>query len=190
MPGLHNVYNALAAVAVALHLRVPKGEAAAALAAFSPPEFRMQLRRLGTILVLDDCYNANPSSLRAALATLAAYQTRGRRIAVLGDMLELGPESEKLHVEIGHYLVEMGVDALYTFGALSRHINQGARDKGFARQQAHHFSDFELMASELAEALRPGDVVLVKASRGMRLERVYESLRARAKSGVVPHWAN
>ena len=180
IPGRHNAYNALAAVAVASHLRVSKGAAAAALAGLSPPEFRMQVRRLGSVTVLDDCYNANPSSLRAALATLAATEAQGRRIAVLGDMLELGPEAERLHAEAGHYLVEMGVDELYTFGSLSRHLNQGARDKGLARRSAHHFSDFELMSAELAGALRPGDVVLVKASRGMRLERVFPSLRSRA----------
>jgi UDP-N-acetylmuramoyl-tripeptide--D-alanyl-D-alanine ligase len=187
VPGLHNVYNALAAVAVGLHLRVPKSAAAAALAAFSPPKFRMQVRRLGSVVILDDCYNANPSSMHSALATLAAYHAKGRRIAVLGDMLELGVDSEKLHFEVGNYLMEMGVDELYTFGSMSRHINQGARDKGLPRRSAHHFSDIDLMIAELASALRPGDVVLVKASRGMRLDRVQESLRAKAGAGI-PHW--
>jgi UDP-N-acetylmuramoyl-tripeptide--D-alanyl-D-alanine ligase len=185
IPGMHNVYNALAAVAVAVHLRVPKSAAAEALAAFSPPKFRMQVKRLGSVTVLDDCYNANPSSMRSALETLAAFQPGGRRLAVLGDMLELGPESERLHSEIGRYVAESGVELLYTFGTLSRHINQAAREKGLSRQAAQHFSDFDLMSAELAGALRPADAVLIKGSRGMRLERVYESLRARALAGTL-----
>jgi UDP-N-acetylmuramoyl-tripeptide--D-alanyl-D-alanine ligase len=189
VPGLHNVYNALAAVSVGLHLRIPKSEAAAALASFAPPKFRMQVKRVGSLVILDDCYNANPSSMRSALSTLAAYQSEGRRIAVLGDMLELGVDSERLHTETGHFLMEMGVQELYTFGSMSRHINQGARDKGLPRQNAHHFSDFDLMLNELAADLRPGDVVLVKASRGMRLERVHETLRALAGAGTLS-WGN
>jgi UDP-N-acetylmuramoyl-tripeptide--D-alanyl-D-alanine ligase len=182
IPGLHNVYNALAAVAVGLHLRIPKGEIAAALASFSAPKFRMQVRHLHGVTLLDDCYNANPSSVRSALATLAAHQAKGRRIAVLGDMLELGSESAHLHAEIGHYLVEMGVDELFTFGAESRHLNQAARGKGLPRRAAHHYADFDLMMADIAASLTPGDVVLVKGSRGMRLERVYETLKAPAKA--------
>jgi len=187
IPGMHNVYNALAAIAVGLHLRVSKASMAQALASFSPSKFRMQVKRLGSIVLLDDCYNANPSSMRSALSTLAACHTEGRRIAVLGDMLELGEHSEKLHTEIGHFLVEMGVEELYTFGTLSRRINQGARDKGLPRRHTHHFSDMDLMVNELDADLRPGDVILVKASRGMRLERVQESLKDRL-GAETSHW--
>jgi UDP-N-acetylmuramoyl-tripeptide--D-alanyl-D-alanine ligase len=160
---------------------VPKSEIAAALASFAPSKLRMQVKRIQGFTVLDDCYNANPSSVRSALSTLAAYETRGRRVAVLGDMLELGPESGRLHEEIGHFLVEMGVDELFTFGSDSRHVNQGARAKGLPRRAAHHFSDFDLMMEELSASVRPGDVVLVKGSRGMRLERVSEALKLRGK---------
>jgi UDP-N-acetylmuramoyl-tripeptide--D-alanyl-D-alanine ligase len=183
VPGMHNVYNALAAIAVGLHLRIPKAEIAAALASFPVPKNRMQVRRVHGVTVLDDCYNANPTSMRAALSTLAAQEIAGRRIAVLGDMLELGKESTKLHAEIGHYLVEMGVDELYTFGDASRHLNQAARGKGLPRRAAHHFADFDLMMEELSAALEPGDAVLVKGSRGMRLERVSEALRLSLRSG-------
>jgi UDP-N-acetylmuramoyl-tripeptide--D-alanyl-D-alanine ligase len=175
VPGRHNVYNALAAIAVGLHHRIPKGKIAEALATFTASKNRGQVKRLAGLTVIDDCYNANPSSTRTALATLGAFQVEGRRIAVLGDMLELGADGERMHREIGHYLVEMGVDELYTFGTLSRHINQGARDKGLPRGRAHHFSDFDLMCGELLKSVSAGDVVLVKASRGMRLERVFAS---------------
>lgn len=184
VPGLHNVYNALAAIAVGLHLRVPKTAIAAALEGFTPPKNRMQVRHLHGVTVMDDCYNANPTSMRAALATLAAQETPGRRIAVLGDMLELGKETARHHTELGHYLVEMGVDELYTYGDVSRHVNQAARSKGMARRSAHHYSDFDLMMEDLTTAVAPGDIVLVKASRGMRLERVSEGLKQGLTSGA------
>jgi len=185
VPGRHNVYNALAAIAVGVQLRIPKGDIALALKSFVASKNRMQLKKLAGITVLDDCYNANPSSMRSALTTLGGMRAAGRRVAVLGDMLELGPEGEKLHAEMGQYLVEMGVDELFTFGQLSRHINAGAREKGLPRQRAHHFSDFDLMAEELLRHLAPGDALLVKASRGMKLERVFEFLQAKAKAGAL-----
>lgn len=186
VPGRHNVYNALAAIAVGVQLRIPKAVIASALKSFVASKNRMQIKKLPGLTVLDDCYNANPSSMRSALITLGGMRAAGRRVAVLGDMLELGPDGESLHTEMGRYLVEMGVDELFTFGQLSRHINAGAREKGLPRQRAHHFSDFDLMAEELLRLLAPGDVLLVKASRGMKLERVYEFLQAKAKAGVLP----
>jgi UDP-N-acetylmuramoyl-tripeptide--D-alanyl-D-alanine ligase len=183
LPGAHNVYNALAAVAVGMHLRVPKADIAAALATFNVPGNRMLVRRFHGVTVLDDCYNANPSSVRAALDTLAARETRGRRVAVLGDMLELGAEGERLHAEAGRYVAEAGVDALYTFGPLSRHLHQAARAKGLSRASARHYADLDELSRDLAATLAPGDTVLVKGSRGMRLERVQENLREAFRSG-------
>lgn len=185
VPGRHNVYNALAAIAVGIHHRVPKARIAEALAGFTASKNRLQVKRLAGLTVIDDCYNANPSSTKSALATLGSIRTQGRRIAVLGDMLELGGEGDRLHKEIGHYLVEMGVDELFTFGSLSRHINQGARDKGLPRGRAHHFADFDLLCEELLKTVSSGDAVLVKASRGMRLERVFEFLKEKAKAGAL-----
>lgn len=185
VPGRHNVYNALAAIAVGIHHRIPKGEIAEALASFTASKNRLQVKRLAGLTVIDDCYNANPSSTKSALSTLGAFQTKGRRIAVLGDMLELGDMGDRLHKEIGNYLVEMGVDELFTFGTLSRHINQGARDKGLPRARAHHFADFDLLCGELLKSVATGDIVLVKASRGMRLERVFEFLKEKAKAGAL-----
>ena len=185
VPGRHNVYNALAAIAVGIQLRIPKIEIASALQGFAASKNRMQVKRLPGLTVLDDCYNANPSSMRSALATLGSFRAAGRRVAVLGDMLELGAEGPNLHKDIGHYLVEMGVDEIFTFGNLSRHINAGAREKGLPRNRAHHFSDFDLMGEELVRYLVPGDVILVKASRGIKLERVYEFLKEKARAGAL-----
>jgi UDP-N-acetylmuramoyl-tripeptide--D-alanyl-D-alanine ligase len=185
VPGRHNVYNALAAIAVGTQLRIPKALIAGALHAFTASKNRMQMKKLPGLTVLDDCYNANPSSMKSALSTLGGMRTSGRRVAVLGDMLELGPEGENLHREMGRYLVEMGVDELFTFGNLSRHINAGAREKGLPRGRAHHFSDFDLMTQELIRFLMAGDIVLVKASRGMKLERVFEFLKEKALAGGI-----
>jgi UDP-N-acetylmuramoyl-tripeptide--D-alanyl-D-alanine ligase len=177
VPGLHMVYNALAAIAVASHLRIPKSVMAEALARFTGAKNRMQVKKLGPITLIDDCYNANPSSTKAALETLGSFQAAPRRVAVLGDMLELGEAGPHLHAEIGRQIAEMGVDLLYTFGTLSRHINQAAREKGLSPRSAQHFSDFDLMAAELLKTLKPGDVLLVKASRSMKLERVGDALK-------------
>jgi UDP-N-acetylmuramoyl-tripeptide--D-alanyl-D-alanine ligase len=187
VPGRHNVYNALAAIAVGTQLRIPKAMIAQALGAFTASKNRMQVKQLPGLTVLDDCYNANPSSMKSALSTLGAFRVPGRRVAVLGDMLEMGPEGENLHREMGQYLAEMGVDELFTFGNLSRHINSGAREKGLPRSRAHHFSDFDLMTGELMRFLVAGDVVLVKASRGMKLERVFEFLKEKAKTAPFKH---
>lgn len=184
VPGRHNVYNALAAIAVATQLRIPKALIAEALGAFTASKNRMQVKKLPGLTVLDDCYNANPSSMKSALSTLGGYRA-GRHVAVLGDMLELGPDGDELHREMGQYLMEMGVDELFTFGTASRHINNGAREKGLPRARAHHFSDFDLMCGELLRSLAYGDVVLVKASRGMKLERVFEFLKVKAKAGEL-----
>jgi len=177
VPGKHMVYNALAAIAVGTHLRIPKSQMAEALSRFTGAKNRMQIKKMGPITLLDDCYNANPSSMRAALETLGSFQNASRRIAVLGDMLELGETGPKMHTEIGKSLAEMGVDKVFTFGSLSRFINQGARSKGMSPQSAQHFSDFDLMAGELIHQLGAGDVILVKGSRGMKLERVGEALK-------------
>lgn len=185
VPGRHNVYNALAAIAVGIHHRIPKARISEALAGFTASKNRLQVKRLAGLTVMDDCYNANPSSTRSALSTLGSFTTQGRRIAVLGDMLELGEHGERLHREVGNYLVEMGVDELFTFGSLSRHVNQAARDKGLPRARAHHFADFDFMCAELIKTVSAGDVVLVKASRGMRLERVFEFLKEKAKAGAL-----
>jgi UDP-N-acetylmuramoyl-tripeptide--D-alanyl-D-alanine ligase len=185
VPGRHNVYNALAAIAVGTQLRIPKALISEALRSFTASKNRMQVKKLPGFTVLDDCYNANPSSMRSALATLGSFKTARRRVAVLGDMLELGPEGADLHRDIGHYLVEMGVDEIFTFGNLSRHINSAARDKGLPRNRAQHFSDFELMSQELLKSLMPGDVILVKASRGMKLERIFDFLKEKSKAGEL-----
>jgi UDP-N-acetylmuramoyl-tripeptide--D-alanyl-D-alanine ligase len=166
----HNLRNLLAAVAAARALGVtPGGEATVRFSALRGE--RVQLP--GGIVLIDDCYNANPMSMRSAIDDLVETAP-GRRVAVLGDMLELGPEELRFHREIGAHAAERGVELLVTVGQLA-----AAMAPAFAGE-AHSVADAPAAAERLAGLLAPGDTVLVKGSRGVGLERVGRALLARA----------
>jgi UDP-N-acetylmuramoyl-tripeptide--D-alanyl-D-alanine ligase len=177
VPGEHNVTNALAAAAVGVALGVPANAIVAGLAKFRPAAMRSQIEVRHGVRIIVDCYNANPASTRAAVRLLAESKAKGRRIAVLGDMLELGPTTADLHAEVGAYVAEQRIDTLIASGTLARHLAQGARGSGMAA--VREAVDAPAAATQLLALVQPGDVVLVKGSRGMRLERVVEALRAR-----------
>lgn len=178
--GAHNARNAGYAVATAMHLELPLAPLVEALEAVDPVGDRGRLRELGPHLLIADCYNANPGSMQAALASLAMLRTArpGRLIAVLGDMLELGPTQAQLHFQIGARAAELGLDAVLGFGPCAAAIVEGARAGGIT---ASHVDNDELgLARAVAwvrEQLdeRPG-AALFKASRGIRLERVVARL--------------
>lgn len=175
--GRHNLHNALAAAAAAYALGIDAHEIATGLAAFQPLQGRMNLSPLpcgGQLL--DDSYNANPLSMAAALKTLAAKRGRGRAVAVLGDMLELGDESARFHFQIGQQAAEV-VDLLVTVGELARQIAQGARNAGLAPEAVLEFPDCDAALSEVPRLQRPGDLILVKGSRGMQLDKLVQALR-------------
>jgi UDP-N-acetylmuramyl pentapeptide synthase len=119
--------------------------------------------------------------MRAAVRLLAESKAAGRRIAVVGDMLELGPTTGQLHEQVGEYVGGQGIDMLIASGALARHLARGARAAGMAA--VREAADAPAAAAELLALVRPGDVVLVKGSRGMRLERVVQALRDRQPRG-------
>lgn len=176
--GRHNVRNALAAIAVGDELMVPRDTALAALAALRPAKHRLEAHRLNGATVLDDAYNANPASMAEALALLGTIETAGERRAVLGDMLELGQDSEALHEQAGRAVPP---DAwLYVAGSFAAAVERGARAAGVPAARARRFDDVAAMAAAVAADVKPGDLVLVKGSRGMRLERVVEALGAGA----------
>jgi UDP-N-acetylmuramoyl-tripeptide--D-alanyl-D-alanine ligase len=176
--GRHNVRNALAAIAVGDELMVPRDAALAALAALLPAKHRLEVLRSGGITVLDDAYNANPASMGEALALLGSVETAGERRAVLGDMLELGEGSEALHEAAGR-AVPSGA-WLYAAGSFAEAVARGARAAGVPAARIRRFDDVDAMAAAVAADARPGDLVLVKGSRGMRLERVVQALGAGA----------
>jgi len=174
--GRHNVRNALAAIAVGDELMVPRDAALAALAALRPAKHRLEILRVGGVAVIDDAYNANPASMREALSILGGVAAQGERRAVLGDMLELGPGSEALHEAVGR-AVPAGA-WLYVAGSFAPAIERGARAAGVAAARIRRFEDVDAMSAAVAADARAGDLVLVKGSRGMRLERVVQALQA------------
>jgi UDP-N-acetylmuramoyl-tripeptide--D-alanyl-D-alanine ligase len=143
---------------------------------------RMAIRRLpGDITIIDDSYNANPDSMRAALQFLQQVPKVGRRLAVLGDMLELGEAAPALHREIGAWVGQGGVDELIVLGELADMIGDGARASGMAPSHIHGVAGHQEAVTVLEGLIAPRDVVLVKGSRGMTMERVVEAMLAMAE---------
>lgn len=178
VPGAHLARNALAAVAVGWALRVPTERMGAAIARFRPEGMRNRVERIGGVIVLDDAYNANPVSVGAALRTLASLGGAGaghRRIAVLGDMLELGAAEQAAHAEVLHLASTLGVDRTLVTGP---RMNAAAA----ATPGVEGYADVDALCAALAPDLQSGDVVLVKGSRGARMERVLDRIRA-ARAG-------
>jgi UDP-N-acetylmuramoyl-tripeptide--D-alanyl-D-alanine ligase len=167
-PGVHNVRNALAAAAAAVALEVAPGAIAAGLERYPGVKGRLQLKRTAKgATLIDDTYNANPESMRAAIAVLA--HSAGRRLLVLGDMGELGTHGPELHAELGAVAREAGIDRLYTFG---EHSALSTRTFGSG---AKHYEEIGALIAEIGDELGPDVTVLVKGSRFMKMERVVEA---------------
>ena len=170
LPGVHNVYNMLAACAVAKSLKLDIRIIAEAIADFKPSEMRSEiLEKKGVTLILD-CYNANPVSMKYALDTLAKMRCGGRRIAVLADMLELGENSPAFHQEIGRYAAELKIGRLYCFGPLAKHTADAFGEGAF------YFEKKDELAQDLLAYLKKGDIILFKGSRGMALEEIADKI--------------
>ncbi len=185
LPGRHNVGNALAAAAAAYVIGVGIEEIITGLEAFKPCPGRMELIGLNEdIVVLDDSYNANPLSVHAALDALHDLGSSGRRIAVLADMLELGPTGPELHHHIGKLAAER-VDWLFTYGVLAEDIARGAVESGLPEQRVFTAKSHDDLCARLLEVLQSGDRVLVKGSRGMRMEKVIDALRIARQATAI-----
>ncbi len=165
-PGVHNVCNALAAAAVGYHHGVPVSQIADALAEYAPTGRRQRTVKYGDVTLIDDCYNASPTSTKASLEVLAG--SPGRRIAILGDMLELGSFAEDMHKDVGAYC-KGRADLLFAYGRLSRYTAQLA---GAAGVPSRSFTDAAELSREVKKILAGGDTVLVKGSRGMKMEQI------------------
>ncbi len=172
--GVHNVRNALASLAVADGLGISFDDAMRAIASYKPPAMRQQIFELDGITVIDDTYNANPDSMKAAIDILTSKE--GRKIAVLGDMLELGDYTEQGHRDVGEYAKEHGVDILIGIGELSKEIC-----KAFSESKGINLDSNEKSIEWLKNELQEGDVLLVKGSRGMRMEEIIEGLKEEEK---------
>jgi len=177
--GRHQATNALLAMAVSEELGLGRPAVRDGLAGCKPAKMRLQFWEAGGVRVLDDTYNANADSALAALETLCDLPLQGRRVAVLGDMNELGAHSEAAHAEVGRRAAELGIGQLFAVGKMAPVTARAARDAGLAR--VIEFADVEAAVKAVRSFLKTGDVILLKASRAVRLERIAETLRA-AKS--------
>ncbi len=176
--GKHSVYNALAAAAAAHALGIEPGLIRGGLELFRPFDKRFLLERHGGLILIDDSYNANPASMEAALTTLSDIKGGGRAFVALGDMLELGNEENELHRALGVQAARVA-DRLYLYGALTAHTAEGALAAGMAGSDVVRVSGHAEIVADIEARAGEGDFVLVKGSRGMRMDRVAEGIRSR-----------
>jgi UDP-N-acetylmuramoyl-tripeptide--D-alanyl-D-alanine ligase len=176
--GRHNIANALAAVATAVECGMNPSSAVAALATFRPADKRGQVVRIGNITIINDCYNSNPKALAAMVDTLATMPAL-RRIVVAGEMLELGPQGEQMHLECGRNIAEKGIDLLLGVRGQAQAMVTGAQQAGI---RAEFVMTPEAAGEWLQREARDGDVVLLKASRGVKLEKALETWKFPAVS--------
>jgi len=174
--GRHQVLNALFAIAIGMELGLGRPAVARGLAECRPLKMRLELREFNGVQLLDDAYNANADSMIVALQTLRDLPCKGRRVAVLGDMAELGSHSESAHEEVGRRAAELGIGQLFAVGKMASSMARAARDAGLNR--VFEFADVATAAAAVKSFVKGGDVVLMKASRAARFERIAELLRA------------
>jgi UDP-N-acetylmuramoyl-tripeptide--D-alanyl-D-alanine ligase len=168
--GEHNVLNALAAVAVGLERGLTPAEVVGALATLAPADKRGQVLQVGNITVINDCYNSNPKALESMVDALATMPAK-RRIVVAGEMLELGPAGEEMHRGAGQHIAAKKIDALLGVRGLAQAMVEGATGAGV---RAEIVSTSDEAGEWLAREARDGDVILLKASRGVKLEKALE----------------
>ncbi|MBA4347731.1 MAG: UDP-N-acetylmuramoylalanyl-D-glutamyl-2, 6-diaminopimelate--D-alanyl-D-alanine ligase [Clostridiales bacterium] len=174
--GVHSVYNALAAVSVGLLLGMEMEEIASGIETYKPLRGRMNVHEQAFFTVIDDTYNANPTSMKASLDVLKACS--GRRVAILGDMRELGESAPQMHEDVGRYAASLGIERIICVGTESKRMLLGA--ESVAPGHAQYFETQDELLKVLSDLVRQGDVILVKASRGMKLEQTIERLLALA----------
>jgi UDP-N-acetylmuramoyl-tripeptide--D-alanyl-D-alanine ligase len=183
VPGLHMVQNAMLAVAAGRVFGLSLEDCADGLATAPLTKARLQIREIHGVRFIDDSYNANPDSMRAALRTLVELDADGKRIAVLGEMKELGSASELAHREVGETAATFRIDQLITIGDMAEGIAQGARAGGLEKTSAVRST--REAAELLGEIAQPGDLILVKGSRSARTEQVIEAFGRRHSSLVI-----
>ena len=174
IPGKHNVYNALMAATAGWALGVPLQDAAKALENFALTKLRSQVLERNGIRMINDAYNANPASMRAALETLSQIAVDGRRIAVVGDMRELGAMTHDAHRELGREVGNLQIDALFALGDHASVVVEGGREAGV--DQAWAYRDRDALTNALQAYLKPGDLMLIKGSRGIAMENIVTAL--------------
>lgn len=175
--GKHNVANCVAALAVACENGIPLEKAVAHMESYEGPRQKI-IRTEGKFTMIDDTYNASPDSMKASINVLCDMPCSGKRVAVLGDMLELGENSEEYHRDIGRYLLSKPVDEVYVIGELAGYIKDEMKQSESENVRVYSFSDREEAAMSLVAILQPEDVLLVKASNGMHLDELVNILKS------------
>ena len=176
--GRHNINNALAAAAAAHALGIPTGIIGNGLELFRPYDKRFNLEKIGRIMLIDDSYNANPASMSAALETLAELKGNKAAFVALGDMLELGSNEAELHRMVGVQAAQVA-DRLYLHGRLSDHAAEGAISAGMPATAVIRGLSHTEIAADILSSASDGDFVLLKGSRGMKMDRIAEGIRNR-----------
>ena len=172
--GRHNVYNALAAFLSAVTLGMSPKEAITGFLNYATSGLRQKIVKFEGIILIEDCYNASPDSMNSAFEILATARVRGKRIAVLADMLELGESARQAHLEVGEAAMRCGVELLLTYGENARLYCEGFEHMGGKKGSYFHFEHKDELSAMLSGFMKEGDAVLFKGSRGMRLEEVIE----------------
>ncbi len=174
VPGEHNVYNALAAICAGIEFKIPMEDILRGIKTFEPTAQRLAVEDYKGVTIINDCYNASPDSIKAALKVLAATDAK-RRVAVLGDVLEMGEHAPSAHYGLAKYVKDAGVDVLVTAGENMKNLARGAKEQGVS--EIHAFDKTLEACNFVKDALKEGDAVLIKASHGMRFEEVYNAIK-------------
>lgn len=177
VPGIHNVYNALAAFAAGIELGIPADSIIEGIAQFSSADKRLNIIKCKGFKIIDDTYNASPNSMEAGLNVLSQIKENGMIIAVLGDMLEMGEWSARAHYDVGRYAAGIKLDYLITVGREAANIAAGAAESGMPDDRIFSFDGNAEAADFLISILQEGDTVLVKGSRGMKMDDIVETLK-------------
>jgi UDP-N-acetylmuramoyl-tripeptide--D-alanyl-D-alanine ligase len=176
VPGTHNLYNALGAISAALSFQIPYESIREGLKKYRPVKMRMQITKgKAGYTIINDAYNANPESMKAAFGVLRSCEGN-KKIAVLGDMLELGEFASMAHAKVGREAVNFGIDTLICYGEMAEHYAIGAKMAGLSEENIFVCNLKEKVIECIRKIALPGDVILFKGSRGMKLEEVIESI--------------
>jgi len=179
--GRHNIYNVLGAIAVSWDFGVSIDEIKEALREFRVPNMRMEVKRIGDIKIINDTYNSNPLSMRQAIEALKDMTTKGRKILVAGDMLELGNLSGRFHHLVGRQAAESGIDLIVAVGKLAEHIVNGAQEAGMNQKKIKMCNLTKDACEAVVNLIKKGDTILVKGSRAMKMEQIVAELETQFK---------
>lgn len=176
VPGIHNVYNALAAIAVGIEMNIPMNVIIDGIAEYSPGNMRQNIVTYNGIKIINDAYNASPQSMQAAINVLEELCSKTRGIAILGDMLEMGDLAKELHYSVGSFIKDKKIDYLITVGNASKNIMQAVTDSSNKSIKLQHFDNNNEALKYILGIIRQGDFILIKGSRGMKMEQIADGI--------------